>query len=104
MHHIRDDLRNGLSLKRAISYRIFQLAYTYLFGVYATYIFLQTGHILAPILVHSLCNTIGLPLFDETSQYNGKLNKLIWVAHISGFILWILMLPYLMTPMLYHYV
>jgi prenyl protein peptidase len=101
LHHIRDDLRNGLSLKSALSYRIFQLAYTYLFGVYATYIFLQTRHIIAPILVHSLCNTIGLPLFDETSHYTGKLNKFLWVTHIFGFILWISLLPYLMTPALY---
>ncbi|KAE9549099.1 hypothetical protein FO519_007699 [Halicephalobus sp. NKZ332] len=61
MHHVLDDLNGGLPLKSAVLYRLFQSSYTYLFGVYVTYIFTQTGHILGPILVHSFCNTVGLP-------------------------------------------
>ncbi|EFX00198.1 prenyl proteinase rce1 [Grosmannia clavigera kw1407] len=40
-----------------------QFAYTTLFGVYATFLFLRTGSLLAACLVHSFCNCMGLPRF-----------------------------------------
>uniref|UniRef100_A0A915E230 Uncharacterized protein n=1 Tax=Ditylenchus dipsaci TaxID=166011 RepID=A0A915E230_9BILA len=64
-HHVFDDQKQGLSLQAAIAQRGFQAAYTYLFGIYATFLFLQTGHIIAPILSHSLCNNFGLPNLSE---------------------------------------
>ncbi|SCV74336.1 BQ2448_6768 [Microbotryum intermedium] len=39
----------------------FQFAYTTLFGWYAAFLFLRTGSIIPPILVHTFCNWWGLP-------------------------------------------
>ena len=38
-----------------------QLAYTTVFGWYATFIFLRTGNLWAVVLVHAQCNWMGLP-------------------------------------------
>jgi prenyl protein peptidase len=40
-----------------------QLCFTSLFGTYATFIFLRTGSLLAVIVIHAFCNSIGLPRF-----------------------------------------
>jgi len=39
----------------------FQLAYTSLFGAYATFLFLRSGSLLAVCVVHAFCNSMGLP-------------------------------------------
>ncbi|RCN27520.1 CAAX amino terminal protease family protein [Ancylostoma caninum] len=67
-HHIGDDRRRGFSLSQAIARRTFQFAYTYAFGAYATYLFLTTGHALAPIVTHAMCNSLGLPMFTEIGK------------------------------------
>lgn len=45
----------------AIARTVLQLGYTSIFGAYATFLFLQTGSLLAVILVHAFCNSLGLP-------------------------------------------
>ncbi len=40
---------------------IFQLAYTTLFGAYATFLYVRTGSQRAVCLVHAFCNCMGLP-------------------------------------------
>ncbi|KAM7182750.1 hypothetical protein V8F33_014054 [Rhypophila sp. PSN 637] len=47
--------------KAAFIRSIFQLAFTTLFGAYATFIFLRTGSLLAVCAVHTFCNSMGLP-------------------------------------------
>ncbi|VDM62308.1 unnamed protein product [Angiostrongylus costaricensis] len=64
-HHVVDDTRQGVTLSLSIFTRAFQFTYTYLFGAFATYLFLSTGHALAPIVTHAMCNSLGLPLFKE---------------------------------------
>ena len=50
----------------------FQFTYTYIFGVYSSFLFLRTGHFIPPFLVHALCNCLGLPdlssLFDRRDR------------------------------------
>jgi prenyl protein peptidase len=48
-------------LVAAILRSVFQLAYTTLFGAYATYLYLRTGSLIAVILIHAFCNWMGLP-------------------------------------------
>lgn len=50
-------------LVAAVLRSCFQLAYTSLFGGYATFLILRTGSLLAVILVHAFCNWMGLPRF-----------------------------------------
>lgn len=42
---------------------LFQLAFTSLFGAYATFLYLRTGSLLAIFAVHAFCNCMGLPRF-----------------------------------------
>ncbi|CAK7274422.1 CAAX prenyl protease [Sporothrix epigloea] len=42
---------------------LLQFAYTTLFGCYATFLYLRTGSLLAVCVVHSFCNSMGLPRF-----------------------------------------
>jgi prenyl protein peptidase len=39
----------------------FQMAYTTLFGAYATFIYMRTGSLLAVCAIHAFCNSMGLP-------------------------------------------
>jgi prenyl protein peptidase len=67
---------------------VFQFAYTFLFGVYAMHIFLQTGCLYGVILVHALCNHFGLPDVGHLSSvplimaYVG--GPLLFVASLSS--------------------
>lgn len=50
---------------------VFQLAYTSLFGFYASYLFLRTGSILPPITAHIFCNIMGIPMIGyELSRHS----------------------------------
>jgi prenyl protein peptidase len=42
--------------------------YTTLFGAYSAYLFMRTGHLLPPLLAHSLCNLLGLPDFGAPAR------------------------------------
>lgn len=101
LHHISDDRKMGLSLKGALMLRMFQASYTYLFGVYATHLFLSTGNILAPILTHSICNCFGLPNIDVVSKLPELRRMPAAVAHFCGFLMWISLLPTLTDARIY---
>lgn len=40
---------------------LFQFAFTTVFGGYATFVYLRSGSVLAPFLVHAFCNAMSLP-------------------------------------------
>jgi len=40
---------------------LFQFAFTSVFGWYATWVFLSTRSLWAPVAVHAFCNWLGLP-------------------------------------------
>lgn len=48
-------------LPMAIARTVLQFSYTSLFGMYGTFLFLRTGSLLALIVVHAFCNSMGLP-------------------------------------------
>jgi len=52
---------NRLTALNIIFIHLFQFSYTYVFGVYSSFLFIQTGHFLPSFLVHTLCNGLGLP-------------------------------------------
>ncbi|POM75407.1 Prenyl protein protease [Phytophthora palmivora] len=61
LHHFMEYVRHGRSPKDAALTVGFQLMYTSLFGAYATFIFLRTGHFASIFLVHVFCNVMGFP-------------------------------------------
>lgn len=50
-----------LSLGSSLAIVGFQFTYTTVFGWLATWLFLSTGHALAPALAHAACNALGVP-------------------------------------------
>uniref|UniRef100_A0A7I4YYH5 CAAX prenyl protease 2 n=1 Tax=Haemonchus contortus TaxID=6289 RepID=A0A7I4YYH5_HAECO len=103
LHHIGDDRRRGYTWSQAVARRVFQLAYTYLFGAYATYLFLNSGHALAPIVTHAVCNCMGLPLFNEIGSFSKRWQRvLLWTAYASGMCGFVMLLGPLTRPELYQ--
>ncbi|CAJ0588956.1 unnamed protein product [Cylicocyclus nassatus] len=86
-HHIGDDRRRGFSLSQAIARRAFQFTYTYAFGAYAAYLFVSTGHALAPIVTHAMCNSLGLPMFTEIDAFSKRWHRvLLWSSYAAGMV------------------
>ncbi|KAF8875282.1 hypothetical protein BD779DRAFT_1563720, partial [Infundibulicybe gibba] len=65
VHHAWDTYnrygRTPDALKRALFTTLFQLLYTTLFGIHASFLFLRTGSILPAVSSHVFCNIMGLP-------------------------------------------
>ncbi|BGP32082.1 CAAX prenyl protease [Rhodotorula toruloides] len=65
VHHARETYiahgRTSRALLVATAQSLFQLAYTTLFGWYASFLFLRTGSIIPPFLAHAFCNALGVP-------------------------------------------
>lgn len=101
LHHIFDRIRLGVSVKNAIITTVFQLMYTSLFGVYSAYLFVRTGHVLAPILVHALCNLLGVPEPASLMELSPQKRFIVVALYFIGLGSWILLLDRLTTPELY---
>ncbi|MCP9256889.1 CAAX prenyl protease 2 [Dirofilaria immitis] len=81
LHHIFDDMRKGYTKYEAINRR---------------------GHILAPIVSHSVCNNMGLPLLSLIEAYPKRSTRaLLWLSYLFGFVLWLWMLKPLTDSKLY---
>lgn len=61
-----------------------QLSYTVVFGSYASFFFIRTGHLLPPLVAHVFCNFMGLPVLY--APRNGIVT-LAFVGGVLGFVL-----------------
>lgn len=78
LHHLRELTRvHGLPFWSSLAVVLFQFTYTTVFGWLATWLFLSTGHAIAPMLVHAACNAMGMPPF-------GEMGPLLLVATVAG--------------------
>lgn len=103
LHHIFEDQKQGIPMEDAFLTRGFQMLYTYFFGIYVTHIFFQTGHIIAPILCHSICNLLEIPVIDEVCQFvSWRIQTILYCLHFGGFITWLILRPYLLSIDLYR--
>ncbi|KJE89640.1 hypothetical protein CAOG_01076 [Capsaspora owczarzaki ATCC 30864] len=101
LHSIIQHLRKtDQEIKAAWSGILLQLAYTTVFGVYASALFLRTGHIIAPILSHSLCNYIGFPDVEGVANHPRK--HVIAAAYVFGLLGFGLLLLPVTSPHYYH--
>ena len=62
--HVHHFFRPGVSLIGTL----FQVGFTAVFGVLSSVIFLRTGSVVPPILVHAFCNVLGFPQFGYFSR------------------------------------
>ena len=75
--------------KQALMQCIFQFTYTYLFGMYASFIYLRTGHLIGAVLCHCFCNWNGFPdlgwLTNERDVV-ASYKKWIGTAYVIGIV------------------
>ncbi|KAJ9559225.1 hypothetical protein OSB04_013839 [Centaurea solstitialis] len=95
-HLLEFYMQQDTSLLKACMVVGFQLGYTVIFGSYASFLFVRTGHLAAPLVSHMFCNFMGLPTFF--SRKTG-LASVGFVAGVVGFIY--LLFP-LTSPDLYN--
>ncbi|OMO82179.1 putative protease U48 caax prenyl protease rce1 [Corchorus capsularis] len=63
LNHMREVYsRHNYSLLKASMVIGLQLGYTVIFGSYASFLFIRTGNIVAPLVAHAFCNYMGLPV------------------------------------------
>ena len=62
LHHLVGLMRSkGFPVPQAVATVAFQLLHTTLFGIYAAYVYLSTGSVVACILCHAFCNWMEFP-------------------------------------------
>ncbi|EDW18353.1 CAAX prenyl protease 2 [Drosophila mojavensis] len=101
LHHIAERLSMGMELSTALLIGVFQFTYTTLFGFYSAYLFARTGHFVAPLLAHALCNHMGLPDVQDLWQQNLWRRVFAIVLYVVGLVGWIFLLPIATEPSLY---
>lgn len=85
-HFLEFCTEQNCSLLKASMVVGFQLGYTVIFGSYASFLFIRTGHLIAPVVAHIFCNFMGLPVLY--SRRNGIVS-FAFIAGVAGF-LWLL--------------
>ncbi|XP_037963093.2 CAAX prenyl protease 2 [Plutella xylostella] len=100
-HHMYEQMKAGFDFKMALMISSFQFMYTSIFGAYSAYLFLRTGHFVAPLVAHMFCNHMGFPNFSEVSQHKPAHQAVIIAAFLAGLLLWCLLLNPLTDPALY---
>ncbi|CAH0594326.1 unnamed protein product [Chrysodeixis includens] len=100
-HHMFEQMKAGFEFKTALMISTFQFTYTTLFGAYSAYLFVRTGHFVAPLVAHMFCNHMGFPNFGEITEFAPLQRVLIVFNFLLGFGLWCLLLTPLTNPDIY---
>ncbi|XP_047167495.1 CAAX prenyl protease 2 [Vigna umbellata] len=85
-HFVEIYAKQNYRIMKAVMVIGLQLGYTVVFGSYASFLFIRTGHLVAPLVAHIFCNFMGLPvLYSQRS-------RIVSVTFIIGFLgfLWLL--------------
>ncbi|XP_033324305.1 ras converting CAAX endopeptidase Sras isoform X1 [Megalopta genalis] len=97
-HHIVYRLKEGMPLKHAVSMSCFHVGYTTVFGAYAAFLFVKTGHLVAPLTVHSFCNGVEFP--DLSMAFKDPLRK--FSLFVLGLVSFCFLLMPMTDPKLFH--
>lgn len=100
-HHLIEHLRQGMRKSLAIQMSCVQFAYTSIFGIYSAYLFLRTGHFVAPFIAHAFCNHMGLPDVQELLGQPEPRKRLLIKLYVAGLIGWLFLLPVVTSPSWY---
>ncbi|XP_024540057.1 CAAX prenyl protease 2 [Selaginella moellendorffii] len=83
--------------KRAAFVVVAQLGYTIVFGCYAAFLYVRTGHLIAAVVPHIFCNIMGFPDLVRACQ-----NRVLAVVHIVGLVAFMALAAPLSSPALYN--
>ncbi|XP_047337052.1 CAAX prenyl protease 2-like [Impatiens glandulifera] len=97
LNHFLEFYMQHQSLARAFTIVGLQLCYTVVFGSYASFLFIRTGHFIAPLIAHVFCNIMGLP-----TLYSRESGGLVTVSFLMGMMGFILLLFPLTYPGMYN--
>lgn len=101
LHHFLERIRGGLDKRTAIIFSTFQILYTTLFGIYSAYLFVRTGHFMAPFIAHAFCNHMGFPDIQDLFAQPEPIRKLFFALYVLGLVGFIALLPYASSPAIY---
>ncbi|ODM99758.1 CAAX prenyl protease 2 [Orchesella cincta] len=101
LHHMNEQIKLGVKWTIALATSCFQFTYTSIFGAYSAYLFLRTGHLIAPILVHAFCNHMGFPDFGALQMMQPLHRKVSMLCFALGLLLWGLLLEAMTEPFIY---
>ncbi|XP_013625854.1 PREDICTED: CAAX prenyl protease 2 [Brassica oleracea var. oleracea] len=98
LNHFREMyIRQNRSYIKASLIVGLQLGYTVVFGAYASFLFIRTGHLAAPLFAHIFCNYMGLPVLLHP---RGK--GLVSAAALAGVVGFVTLLFPLTKPLMYN--
>ena len=63
--HSETYLEERVGCRKALLIALFKLAYTEIFGIYAGFVYIGTGSLWPAIALHSYCNLLGFPAFEN---------------------------------------
>lgn len=95
-------LKSGMDKKTAILISLFQFFYTSIFGIYSAFLFVRTGHFVAPFIAHAFCNHMGFPDIPELIAQPEPKRCCLCVLYVLGLVGFILLLPTMTDPMWFH--
>lgn len=101
-HHMIERVRKGQEMKTAFFISSFQFAYTTIFGMYSAFLFVRTGHVVAPVVVHGFCNFMGFPDLAELLQQEPKKRLILSGFFVLGLIAFYTSLFTFTEPSIYH--
>ena len=102
VHHIVDMVGfRGFNVAQALVAVTVQLGYTVMFGWFASYLFVQSGNVLAPVAAHSVCNFFGFPPFSQIRYYSRR--DIIIRAYIMGVVLFPVFVTFVLVPRSFGY-
>ena len=88
LHHAWEMYQAGGCTNRARTSALLtsalQFVYTTVFGWYASFLFMRTGTVWAPLLAHVLCNVMGLPRLAPFPYANTVQKAACTCAHLAG--------------------
>lgn len=104
LHHIIEGyFTNELPLAHLIGVHMFQFSYTYIFGVYSSFLFMRTGSLFSCFLSHSFCNFMGFPNFRQLmSDFDTKVKYSVAAVYIIGLVMFTALVGSLTEPSLFH--
>lgn len=77
----------------------FQMGFTTVFGWYASFLLLRTGHFVAPLCAHVFCNFMGFPDFFAAARHPRA--ALLKTLYLTGIVAFAVLLRPLSSPMYY---
>eukprot|EP01102_Stenamoeba_stenopodia_P010545 TRINITY_DN3191_c0_g1_i3.p1 TRINITY_DN3191_c0_g1~~TRINITY_DN3191_c0_g1_i3.p1 ORF type:complete len:286 (+),score=48.94 TRINITY_DN3191_c0_g1_i3:335-1192(+) len=98
-HFIESVFLKGVPATQALLETLFQLFYTTVFGIYSSFLFVRTGHVIGPVLAHTFCNLMGFPALGYIPGHPKQ--NVIAVTLVLGLAAFFYLLYPLTDPTLY---